>query len=576
MSETSSKRSELVTTSVRAQTRIEYEPLLTPSHLIRSAQVRIPTGRSFVPNPMEVMPSMLVEAKDEFVESGSRGKFGGAKEAKAVKGLVTSMFTELVASNDVKLQIGELPKETRMPFLGEVQKKPPLLTSLQLAFDLFDVDASGTLSNKEVVEAFKLLGLSYRNSEVKEFLNTLDKDGDGEVDMKEFLTGLSPTMAKMISHQLEVNENMIIVLRAQRQQKLKDLASPPRSPREGFGGGGTMNRMASQQAISLGLVSTEELVKVEAEAEAEVEMEVEVEVAELPKETRMPFLGEVQKKPPLLTSLQLAFDLFDVDASGTLSNKEVVEAFKLLGLSYRNSEVKEFLNTLDKDGDGEVDMKEFLTGLSPTMAKMISHQLEVNENMIIVLRAQRQQKLKDLASPPRSPREGFGGGGTMNRMASQQAISLGLVSTEELVKVEAEAEAEVEMEVEVEVAEVVDIEGTEEENAASKAIQGRFRVRKAKKVTQHKRLLNTAEGQEMDRAALMIQGKSRQRKAKRDLAKAKREKTAWKIKESIQDEDLRDSVPRVLNETIFNLLREAMENDFDINKQPRTFAKTME
>ena len=403
MSETSSKRSELVTTSVRAQTRIEYEPLLTPSHLIRSAQVRIPTGRSFVPNPMEVMPSMLVEAKDEFVESGSRGKFGGAKEAKAVKGLVTSMFTELVASNDVKLQIGELPKETRMPFLGEVQKKPPLLTSLQLAFDLFDVDASGTLSNKEVVEAFKLLGLSYRNSEVKEFLNTLDKDGDGEVDMKEFLTGLSPTMAKMISHQLEVNENMIIVLRAQRQQKLKDLASPPRSPREGFGGGGTMNRMASQQAISLGLVSTEELVKVEAEAEAEVEMEVEVEVAE-----------------------------------------------------------------------------------------------------------------------------------------------------------------------------VVDIEGTEEENAASKAIQGRFRVRKAKKVTQHKRLLNTAEGQEMDRAALMIQGKSRQRKAKRDLAKAKREKTAWKIKESIQDEDLRDSVPRVLNETIFNLLREAMENDFDINKQPRTFAKTME
>jgi len=139
-----------------------------------------------------------------------------------------------------------------------------------------------------------------------------------------------------------------------------------------------------------------------------------------------------------------------------------------------------------------------------------------------------------------------------------------------------EAEAEVEMEEEVEVAEVVDIEGTEEENAASKAIQGRFRVRKAKKVTQHKRLLNTAEGQEMDRAALMIQGKSRQRKAKRDLAKAKREKTAWKIKESIQDEDLRDSVPRVLNETIFNLLREAMENDFDINKQPRTFAKTME
>jgi len=365
--------------------------------------VRIPTSRAFVDNPKESIPNFLVESKDEFVTEGSEGEFGGAKEAAAVRGLVTSMFSELVASKDIKKQINELPVETRMPYLGEVQKRPPLLTSLQMAFDLFDVDASGTLSNKEIVEAFRLLGLSYRDVEVREFLKNLDRDGDGEVDLKEFMIGLSPTMAKKIATQLEVNENMIIELRAQRQKIIRELASP--------------------------------------------------------------------------RSIEGAADDTSVGAKG------------------------------------------------------------------------------------------------LNRMASQQAIALGLVSTTDINSSDKKPVVDAVAKTAAEAKEEVNIAGTSEEDKASLAIQGRFRVRKAKKVTQQKRLLATAEGQEMDRAALMIQGRSRQRKAKREMQKAMVEKTKHKIGTSLHDEDLRESVPRVLNETIFNLLRAAMEKDFDINQHPKTFAK---
>lgn len=63
----------------------------------------------------------------------------------------------------------------------------------------------------------------------------------------------------------------------------------------------------------------------------------------------------------------------------------------------------------------------------------------------------------------------------------------------------------------------------------------------------------------MNSAALMIQGRQRQRKAKAELKKQAELKKKHKLQEASQRDDLREYVPRILNETLFNLLREAME-----------------
>lgn len=256
-----------------------------------------------------------------------------------------------------------------------------------------------------------------------------------------------------------------------------------------------------------------------------------MQMDELPKNPRNPYLGEVQKRPPLMTSLQAAFDLFDVDASGTLTNNEVTSALRHIGLSHKDASVKKFLKELDKDGNNEVDMREFLGGLTPDMAHKIVHALETNEDMIVTMRAERQKILEGMKSPAVSPR-------SMQIQMSQQAVALGLVENEE---------------------EIVEIEETEELNSAALMIQKRQRIRKAKEKVNQKRFLATAEGAEMNSAALMIQGRQRQRKAKAELRKQAEIKKKHKLEEASQREDLREFVPRILNETLFNLLREAME-----------------
>ncbi len=336
---------------------------------LNSDGIRIPTTREFICNPKEVVPAGLIVAKDEFLTEGSIGECGGAKESAAVKGLVTTMFTELVTSNDVNMQMDELPPAPRNPYLGEVQKRPPLMTSLQAAFDLFDVDASGTLTNAEVTNALKHLGLSTANAEVKRFLKELDKNGDDEVDMREFLAGLNKEMAHKIADALETNEEMIVALRSERQKQLEQMKLSPR------------------------------------------------------------------------------------------------------------------------DQTKEVDRK-----------------------------------------------------------ASQDAVTLGLIPA-----------AQLEQEVVVE-------EVSQEENSAALKIQQRARSRKAKQLVEKKRFMATAEGAEMNSAAMLIQGKARQRKARADLRKQAEVKMRHKLAVANQDEDLRQYVPKILNETLFNLLREAMETPLNDSK----------
>ena len=222
---------------------------------LKEAGLRIPTKREFVANPTEVVPSRLVTSKDGLISddgSGDRaGEYGGPKQAAPVKDLVTSMFTELVSSNDLVMQFAELPSNPRNPYLGEVQRRPPLMTSLQAAFDLFDVDASGTLTNSEVTSALQHIGLSHKDASVKKFLKELDKNGDNEVDMREFLEGLTPEMAHKIANALETNEDMIVSMRAERQRIMEGMRSPVASPRN-------ESRKHSQQAVALGLVQDDD------------------------------------------------------------------------------------------------------------------------------------------------------------------------------------------------------------------------------------------------------------------------------------------------------------------------------
>merc|ERR1712086_245350 len=74
-----------------------------------------------------------------------------------------------------------------------------------------------------------------------------------------------------------------------------------------------------------------------------------------------------KKQEPAIKPEQMeeAFDLFDIDGSGTIDAKELGTAMRALGLDSRDpDEVRKMIEDIDKDGSGTIDHDEFLTMMS--------------------------------------------------------------------------------------------------------------------------------------------------------------------------------------------------------------------
>merc|ERR1711939_521618 len=109
---------------------------------------------------------------------------------------------------DVCLAVGMTPTDTELKAMiteldqdqsGDIDLKE-FLTAMQAktqdpegeeiimeAFKIMDADGSGTLSHSEFREVLQHLGEKMDDEEITELINTVDLDGDGEVDLKEFL-----------------------------------------------------------------------------------------------------------------------------------------------------------------------------------------------------------------------------------------------------------------------------------------------------------------------------------------------------------------------------------------------------
>lgn len=79
----------------------------------------------------------------------------------------------------------------RKKVIKRITKKLKELTREQLeeidvAFELFDKDKSGTIDIGELKDAMKALGVFLKKEEVRETMRKVDKDGSGAIDRDEF------------------------------------------------------------------------------------------------------------------------------------------------------------------------------------------------------------------------------------------------------------------------------------------------------------------------------------------------------------------------------------------------------
>merc|ERR1712010_383166 len=68
------------------------------------------------------------------------------------------------------------------------------LEEINEAFQLFDIDGSGTIDAKELGTAMRALGMDAKQEEIKKMIEDIDKDGSGTIDLDEFVSMMSAKM----------------------------------------------------------------------------------------------------------------------------------------------------------------------------------------------------------------------------------------------------------------------------------------------------------------------------------------------------------------------------------------------
>lgn len=80
------------------------------------------------------------------------------------------------------------------PARGEKGLSQDQIEEIQEAFNLFDVDSSGSIDYKELKAAMKALGINVKKEELRKMITDVDADGSGQIEFPEFLTMMSAKM----------------------------------------------------------------------------------------------------------------------------------------------------------------------------------------------------------------------------------------------------------------------------------------------------------------------------------------------------------------------------------------------
>merc|ERR1719181_689681 len=82
------------------------------------------------------------------------------------------------------------PSKTSGPSLSNEQ-----IAEIQEAFNIFDVDSSGSIDYRELKAAMKALGVVVKKEELKKMITDVDADGSGSVEFPEFLSMMTAKMS---------------------------------------------------------------------------------------------------------------------------------------------------------------------------------------------------------------------------------------------------------------------------------------------------------------------------------------------------------------------------------------------
>jgi len=263
----------------------------------------------------------------------------------------------------INLEFSQPPVAQKMDsksgVVGKFRSFYSTIEQVKAAFLQYDINRDGNISRQELEDGMVQSG-QFSFDEARTAFDIADINGDGEIDIAEFVQLMFPNAAEIIS---QMKRNF---------QSIDDVVNTFNSWDINKDGAISFSELQSAVNSSGQKLSEEEMNAIF--VIGDVDQNGEIDLDEF-KRMMMPTAYDVVSKfrsvHKTTKDVQNAFKKFDSNNDGAIDRSELTKALTSGGMNFTQQEIDALFNAADVDKDGQVDYEEFIGLMCPSAAAIV-------------------------------------------------------------------------------------------------------------------------------------------------------------------------------------------------------------
>jgi Ca2+-binding EF-hand superfamily protein len=249
--------------------------------------------------------------------------------------------------------------DSKSGVVGKFRSFYSTIEQVKAAFLQYDINRDGNISRQELEDGMVQSG-QFSFDEARTAFDIADINGDGEIDIAEFVQLMFPNAAEIISH---MKRNF---------QSVDDVVNTFNSWDLNKDGSISFSELQSAVTKTGQKLSEEEMNAIFVIGDVDQNGEIDLEEF---KRMMIPTAYDVVSKfrsvHKTTKDVQKAFKTFDTNNDGAIDRSELTQALTSGGMNFTQQEIDAIFNAADVDKDGQVDYEEFICLMCPSAAAIV-------------------------------------------------------------------------------------------------------------------------------------------------------------------------------------------------------------
>ena len=220
------------------------------------------------------------------------------------------------------------------------------ISDVMIAFKKFDLNKDGALSQQELINGIRGVGLQLDQQECSSIFAMADLNQDGEINYVEFVSALFPAAADgLAKFRSRLGAITDVKVAFKRFDADGDGSISITELKKGAGSDFSSGEIAAVFALG------------DADQDGDISF---AEFAQLVLPSARDKVSELKKSFNSANAIKEAFNKFDINRDGKISCDELRNGLNSTGLRFNDQEVMTVFAIADLDGDGEICIQEFM------------------------------------------------------------------------------------------------------------------------------------------------------------------------------------------------------------------------